>query len=342
MKGSTGELGTVLLSWLSAPLGWGVGMLLLFAALARWQALQSRRGGVLLLAGLLTFFALLASQAAVLEALLVPSRLVVLLFLSLNLLALWLAFHERLGEKEEAPEPRGTLSHHHNAELWVALVVGLGVFVAALFWQVPALPSGEANFFHGEMQLQGILAPWVAKFLVPGLLLATLFALPWLHRPASADKPVEAVPRNAGLIFFGLAWLLLFLVPMAGVAFEGLCGRFGGGPPTDLVDGVPVRTLAQFLWYHVLAMEMPSHWLLRESPGIALLTGYFSLLPFLLPRLRASRGFCRRCQKALGGWRYAVLLALLLTLSLVPLKMMSLWWLGIGAWIAIPELPLHF
>jgi len=343
LKDSSGEIATALVSWLASPLAWYAGTLLIFAALARWQALQTRRGGVLLMTGLLALLGLVASQAAALEALLVPTRLVVLLFLGINLFALWLAFHERLEcEANGDEEALGNGPLVSTAELWLATAAGLGVLAAALVWGVPPTTSGEADFFHGAMQLRGILVPWAADFLMPGLLLATLLTLPWLHRPPGEDTLAEAMPRNAGLIFFGLSWLLLILIPMAVAVFQDLRGPADTGSSADPSGGPPMRTLAQFFWYRAWDMEMPSSWLLRESPGIGLLLLYFALLPFVLPRLRASGGFCRRCHKALGARRYAVLLALLLILSLVPLKMMSHWWFGIGQWIAIPELPFHF
>jgi hypothetical protein len=297
-----------------------------------------------LIVGLLALLGLAGSQATVLEVLLAPQRLVVLLFLSINLGAFWLALNERLGtEKSEASEHPNEHSNEPSpfstAEIWQAMAAIFAVLVAAKIWGIPSTISGEHDFFSGAMQLQGILVPWVADLFLPCLLLATLLALPWLHRPVDSDPRVEGVPRNAGLILGALVWLLLVLLPMTTAAFQDLPGLHGGASEAA---APPVRTLAQMFWYHGLSMEMPSRWLLRESPGIALLLLYFALLPFVLPRVRASRGFCRRCHKALGARLYTVLLALFLVFLLVPLKMMSLWCFSIGQWITIPELPFHF
>lgn len=334
LSGGSGEFADFVARWLASPWVWCGGGLLLFAALMRWRMLQRLRGALLLAIPCLALLSLAVSQERVRAALLVPSRFEVLLFLGVNILALWLALHGRLASDGEEMEPPAAATGVSVGELWLATAVGVVVLGTALLG-VPPASVVEGGFFQGELQLDSFLVPWVADLLLPVLSLFTLLALPWLHRPVEEEPAVDPVPRNAGLALVGLGWLWMVVIPMVAAAFQDLPSGTARITP-------PVRTLGQRVWHQILETEMPASWFLRESPGILFLTLYFGLLPFLLLRLKASRGFCRRSLKALGVWRYSVILALVLVFSLVPLKMVSCWWLGIGAWISIPELSIHF
>jgi hypothetical protein len=79
--------------------------------------------------------------------------------------------------------------------------------------------------------------------------------------------------------------------------------------------------------------------LLRESAGLVLLTVYYSVLPRLLARgSHAVAGLRHR----LGRPGYAMLMFLVLTMALLPIKMMCRWLFNMNYFVAIPEYFLNF
>ena len=74
--------------------------------------------------------------------------------------------------------------------------------------------------------------------------------------------------------------------------------------------------------------------LLRESPGIVVLAGYFTVVP---PALAIVLPFFRHLYMKMGFLRYMLMSNLLLTMALLPIKMVLRWVLNLKYFIAIPE-----
>jgi hypothetical protein len=71
--------------------------------------------------------------------------------------------------------------------------------------------------------------------------------------------------------------------------------------------------------------------LLRESPGIVLLSLYYFLLPLLLLRTR-----WRTVHREMGTFGYVAFMFLLLTMFLIPLKMLFRWVFDVSYLVSIP------
>jgi hypothetical protein len=111
------------------------------------------------------------------------------------------------------------------------------------------------------------------------------------------------------------------------------------------------RNLSTVFWIDWLGVRMPQaaagagglprlgHILLRESPGIVLLTAYFVLLPLALVKCSKS---VRQTYQQLGFPRFLVLAGLLLIMALLPIKMIARWTSDLQYFIAIPEYFLNF
>ena len=69
---------------------------------------------------------------------------------------------------------------------------------------------------------------------------------------------------------------------------------------------------------------------------------YFGVLPWQLPRWKATRALFGRYRKRLGPRRYYVAMAMIGLWVLMPLKMYGRWLLGIGYFLDLPELGLRF
>jgi hypothetical protein len=78
---------------------------------------------------------------------------------------------------------------------------------------------------------------------------------------------------------------------------------------------------------------------LRESPGLILTLLYFTVIPPLA--VIGSKMF-RTMYLKMGFIRYMVMMNLLLTMALLPLKMVFRWTANLKYFVAIPEYFLNF
>ena len=78
--------------------------------------------------------------------------------------------------------------------------------------------------------------------------------------------------------------------------------------------------------------------LLKESPGIVLTIGYFTLLP---PLLVVMSRFFQHLFIRMGFLRYMVMTNLLLFMALLPIKMLLRWTVNMKYFISLPEYMLN-
>lgn len=87
-------------------------------------------------------------------------------------------------------------------------------------------------------------------------------------------------------------------------------------------------------------MLMSILWILvRESPGIICVVGYFAFLP---PAMVLYSKFFRRMFIRMGFLRFMVLSNLILLMALLPIKMLARWSINLKYFISIPEYFLNF
>ena len=82
----------------------------------------------------------------------------------------------------------------------------------------------------------------------------------------------------------------------------------------------------------MLGRPIPGNYLLRELPGILILGAYFVLGPFVLWML-----FFRGVYSQIGFIRYNVMVFLLLSMMLMPIKMALRWTLNLHYIVGITE-----
>src|SRR6185369_6881100 len=78
--------------------------------------------------------------------------------------------------------------------------------------------------------------------------------------------------------------------------------------------------VSELFWVKLLKTALPTFWLIRELPGIFLLTLYMGLLPPLL-----ARTVLRRFYEKMGPMRFFVGVNLFLIMFAVPVKMYLRW-----------------
>ena len=109
--------------------------------------------------------------------------------------------------------------------------------------------------------------------------------------------------------------------------------------------------LSHYFWIDFLHQEMPKaaedavllskvFWVIyRELPGILFIAGYFTIIP---PALVLASKLFRSMYVKMGFLRYMLMSNLLLTMALLPLKMVLRWTIHFKYFIAIPEYLLNF
>lgn len=230
-----------------------------------------------------------------------------------------------------------------------ATVVGLILILCATFVEPPlgdlADPSSRPPlikapwFLVGLQELRFYFDPWWASWVLPSLYVVGLLGLPGLE-----TKTHSADPRVRSLFLFG--WIFLWLWPLAvGALLRGphwmAFGPFEAWDATKPAPPPPLTLSARF-WIQWLGILEPTQWLIRELPGLLLIAGYGFLLPRQMFRWQRTRELLTGYRDALGPWRFYAAVSWFLTVLIVPLKMVSRWWLGIDYWIHIPELGLRF
>ena len=95
--------------------------------------------------------------------------------------------------------------------------------------------------------------------------------------------------------------------------------------------------LADYFWIGLLGIGHPSHWLLRELPGLLLVGFYFLALPVLLPKLKLTKKYFGRFYEQMGPARYYIGITLILTMVLLPIKMYLRWLFNFKYFVHIQE-----
>jgi hypothetical protein len=251
--------------------------------------------------------------------------------------------------------------------VYVELILAVIATVVLLVWSLllqapleqpanPALtpnPSKAPWYFLGLQELLVYFAPWMAGVTVPALIIFGLMALPYLDpNPRGNGYYTIRQRRWVYLVFqFGFLqlWVLLILI---GTFLRGPNWSFFGlyeyHDPAKLSTMANV-SLAQYVWVHLLGRSVPrvpagvgavaelGHILWREIAGLALMAAWFVGLPVLL-----RYTLLRDAYRQMGCARYVVTALLLVTLLVLPLKMILHWTLHLSYVVNMPEYFFYF
>jgi hypothetical protein len=246
----------------------------------------------------------------------------------------------------------------------IGIVVGMAVLIV---WSLairapleqPANPVVTPNpskapwYFLGLQEMLVYFAPWMAGVVLPLLIILGLMALPYLDvNPKGNGYYTIRQRRWVWLVYhFGFVnlWVVLILI---GVFFRGPNWSFFGiYEPHDphKVTAMTNITLAELCWNELLGRPVPQPALgvggwgqlaglvWREIFGLVALAGYYVLLPYVL-----SRTVFRRFRVEMGAGRFWIMVLLLLTMGLLPIKMLLNWTLHLSYIVNIPEYFFYF
>ncbi|MCL4191041.1 MAG: hypothetical protein KJZ87_04805 [Thermoguttaceae bacterium] len=209
-------------------------------------------------------------------------------------------------------------------------------------------PSKAPWYFLGLQELLVYFDPAIAGVILPALVIFGLMAVPYLDfNPRGSGYYTIDQRKFAYLVFqFGFLGLWVFLI-LVGTFMRGPNWSFFGlYEPRDLHKVVAQNNvkLSEYFWVIWLSRTLPqappgSGWLAelgaifrREIAGVIVLSVYYVGLPMVL-----GATVLRDLRRRMGRGRYVIMVLLLLTMFLVPLKMLLRWTMDMSYILSVPE-----
>ncbi|MEX0678992.1 MAG: hypothetical protein WD063_18100 [Pirellulales bacterium] len=214
-------------------------------------------------------------------------------------------------------------------------------------------PSKAPWYFLGLQEMLVYYDPWMAGVVLPSLVLVGLASIPFLDFNKKGCGYFTIEQRKFSYIVFQFGFLELWVtLIILGTFFRGpnwnIFGPFEYWDPHKVLALNNVD-LSQYFWILGMGQALPKAppdsstlaqlgWIAyREWLGIALVLGYFILLPPLLATTIFRSFFAK-----MGFVRFMLMANLLLFMAALPLKMVLRWTLNLKYIIAIPEFFLNF
>ena len=270
---------------------------------------------------------------------------------------IWLAFRQAAinDERMEKGQPLIEAGADDKVLVWPDLVyielIALVLCTAFLIvWAIllrapleqPADPNVAPNpakapwYFLGLQEMLVYFDPWLAGVVFPGLIVVGLIAIPYMDKNPRGNGYYTFKERPFAISTFMFGFVILWsLLIVFGTFLRGPNWNFFGpyeywdhNQPAALLNREP----RDLFWIEMLNRPIPGNYLLRELPGILLLGGYFILGPAVLYVL-----FFRKLCAQMGMLRFGMMTFLLLTMMLMPIKMVLRWSLNLHYIVAITE-----
>ena len=269
----------------------------------------------------------------------------------------WLAFRQAAinDERSERGEPLIEAGADDKVLVWPDLVytelIALTLLTAALIaWAIvlrapleqPANPGVAPNpakapwYFLGLQELLVYFDPWIAGVLLPGLIVVGLITLPYIDKNPRGNGYYTFKERRLVISSYMFGWMILWIVLIIfGTFLRGPNWNFFG--PYEFWDSHRLAALLNvdvhdLFWVKLMGQGVPSHWVIREMPGMVMMGGYFFVLPWVL-KVTVFRGIYAQ----IGFIRYAIMVMLVLWMVLVPIKMACRWLFNLHYFVAITE-----
>jgi hypothetical protein len=214
-------------------------------------------------------------------------------------------------------------------------------------------PSKAPWYFLGLQEMLVYYDPWMAGVVLPSLIVFGLMAIPFLDFNKKGNGYYTIEERKFSYLVFQFGFLEMWVtLIILGTFFRGpnwnIFGPFEYWDPHKVLALNNVD-LSQYFWIMGMGQALPkaasgSSWyveigmiLYREWLGIALVLGYFILLPPLMATTIFRSFFVK-----MGFLRFMLMTNLLLFMAALPLKMALRWTLNMKYIVSIPEYFLNF
>ena len=214
-------------------------------------------------------------------------------------------------------------------------------------------PSKAPWYFLGLQEMLVYYDPWMAGVVLPSLIVFGLMAIPFLDFNKKGNGYFTIEERKFSYLIFQFGFLEMWVtLIILGTFFRGpnwnIFGPFEYWDPHKVLALNNVD-LSQYFWIMGMGQPLPkaasgAPWyveigmiLYREWLGIALVLGYFILLPPLMATTIFRSFFVK-----MGFLRFMLMTNLLLFMAALPLKMVLRWTLNMKYIVSIPEYFLNF
>ena len=251
--------------------------------------------------------------------------------------------------------------------VYIELICMIAITALLIFWAIALKapledmaniaktpnPSKAPWYFLGLQEMLVYFDPWMAGVVLPSLVVAGLMAIPYLDFNKSGNGYYTIADRKFSYLVFQFGFLEMWITLIVlGTFLRGPNWNFFGPYEYWSVYKVAALSnvdLSEYFWVLGLGTGLPRApansgqgiellWIIvRESPGIVLVLGYFLLLPPLMAVTIFKKFFVR-----MGFVRYMVMANLLLFMASLPIKMVLRWTCNLKYVIAIPEYFLNF
>lgn len=333
--------------------------LVLFFLALRFKGLWTKTGGLTLLAVGVVFFALSMFDPNFRLIVTKPDNVPITMLVFLMGFFVWLAMHkaQRNDQRLERGDPTFEKTETEDKIFtWPDLVFSeficmVFLTVALVVWSIalaapleePANsavapnPSKAPWYFLGLQEMLVYYDPWIAGVVLPGLIILGLMAIPYIDTNPKGNGYFTFKERKTEITLFLFGWVVLWSqLIVIGTFLRGPNWNFFG--PYEYWDVNKVEPLvnvdlSEYFWIQLLGVGLPSHWFVRELPGILLVVLYLFVLPVVLARTK----YFRRFYEKMGPIRYSVGISLFLIMLALPIKMYCRWMFNLKYFVHIQE-----
>ncbi len=209
-------------------------------------------------------------------------------------------------------------------------------------------PSKAPWYFLGLQEMLVYFDPWMAGVVLPSLIIVGLMAIPYLDFNPKGNGYYTIAERRFSYLMFQFGFLVLWVTLI-------ILGTFLRGPNWSIfafyeywdphkVEALNNVQLSEIWWEGLLGESRPKaplgsgawteflYIIYREWLGIALVLGYFILLPPMMAVTVFRKFFVK-----MGFIRFMFMSNLMLFMMLLPIKMVLRWSFNLKYIIQIPE-----
>ncbi len=327
------------------------------------EVVGSKKFGMWSMLAILGIFFWMLTDPVFFTVISLPDNIPIIILNVVVLWSWWFAIHKGVENDKRiaAGEPpiEGTPENREKVWAWPNLVytelfviIGCTIFLTvwAIFFKAPleepANPTWAPNpakapwYFLGLQEMLVYFDPWMAGVVLPGLILVGLIAIPFIDINPKGNGYYTFAERKWAITGFMYGWIILWIyLIQVGTFLRGPNWTFYG--PFEFWDAHKVVAennvnLSEYFWIKGLNMGLPKNIFLREIAGIILTIAYLVIIPWY-----ATKKWGQELLGKMGNVRYYILVFLILSMAILPIKMYLRWFFTLKYIVAMPEFELN-